>query len=31
MLYKSYFRDRVADNITDTIKKEDGSCCLIIF
>jgi hypothetical protein len=31
MLYKECFRDRVAHNMTDTTKKEGGSCCLIIF
>ena len=31
MLYKRCFSDRVAYIITDTIKKEEGSCCLIIF
>ncbi len=31
MLYKKVFRERIADINTDTVKKEEGSCCSIIF
>jgi hypothetical protein len=31
MLYIAYFRDRIAEDFTDTTKKEERSCCLIIF
>jgi hypothetical protein len=31
MLYTGYLGGRVADIIIDTLMKEEGSCCLIIF